>query len=142
MNIIQAWKNYRDHGNRDPEIFRNNPMPGSVYSSERPSPRGELMSGLVTGGRDPNEDEWKQSHAAVKDGDGLISVGEASVTKPEIIKFNLSGPGSEYWGHWKEAGGDHTAYVKENVPTFALVGALLLTQSLAMAWFYFFLYLG
>jgi hypothetical protein len=91
------------------------------------------MSGLVTGGRDPNEDEWKQFHAAVKDGDGSISIGEASVPKPEIIKFNLSGSGSEYWGHWREAGGDHTAYVKENVPTFALVGALLLTQSLAMA---------
>jgi len=52
----------------------------------------------------------------------LGGVGEGSAIG-DLFDVN----GAEFWNHWVEAGGDMDAYVKDNLPNYGLVGALLLT---------------
>jgi hypothetical protein len=37
--------------------------------------------------------------------------------------------GEQFWHHWVHAGGDMDAYIKENLPNYGLVGALLITTT-------------
>ena len=37
--------------------------------------------------------------------------------------------GEDFWNHWVEAGGNMDAYIKENLPNYGLVGALLVTST-------------
>lgn len=52
----------------------------------------------------------------------LGGVGEGSAIG-DLFDVN----GAEFWNHWVDAGGDMDAYVKDNLPSYGLVGALLLT---------------
>lgn len=58
---------------------------------------------------------------------------DASVT-PKFGAANLNDlNGPEFWRMWEKAGGDPDEYVKETMPNFGIVGALLLTITVPLA---------
>jgi hypothetical protein len=87
----------------------------SDNSSHKSSNSVELSDTALLTGQVSKRESYELQGLGVK-GDGAVG---------DLFDVN----GEQFWHHWVHAGGDMDAYIKENLPNYGLVGALLVTTT-------------
>eukprot|EP01031_Cornospumella_fuschlensis_P024295 gene24295-29374_t len=95
------------------------------------------LEAIVSVSNTPNGEDMFLSRSAGSckasvTGDDVRS-GRSQIVVPEFAVFNMADlNGPKFWELWKNAGGDPDEYVKDTLPNFGIVGALMSTITIPM----------